>query len=96
MTKEDFKEFQKFITENDFSDDDIFRLVIQYHYYTNWESEETKIYDDWKSFQENCVKDNIKDEHIEHINSIRIIFGEWFDECEFRSSEPLEILKERE
>ena len=44
MTADKFQEFQKYITDTDFSVDD-YRLYIKYYHFTDREYEESKLYE---------------------------------------------------
>lgn len=107
MTIEKFKEFQKYITETDFTADGLYfyKLYISYYYFTDIErgNEETKLYEgnDFKQ----VIADYITDEEIEDIYSLRITCDsedcadevyliEFSDTLEF-IKEKIEILKER-
>lgn len=93
MTIDKFQEFQKYITDTDFSVDGVneYKLYIVYYHFTERECEESVRYED-NDFKQ-VITDYIPDEDIEDIYSLRIICNDYIDEIEF--SDTLEIMKKR-
>jgi len=99
MTVDKFQEFQKYITDTDFTEEDdyYYKLYISYYSFTDIPREFTKIYEG-NNFK-TVIQDYIPDKYIEDIDRLLITFdddpyfGDELDLIEFKDD--LEVMKKR-